>query len=96
VPTARGLPDRAHRAVEHARGVTDHPVLEHVARIGPVAYAAVHFLQLAGGVRAADADRTGALQAIGRAPGGGAVLWAVALGMIALARARYPDRDPPS
>ncbi|MGY1712698.1 DUF1206 domain-containing protein [Geodermatophilus sp. SYSU D00758] len=88
---ARPLLDRLHRAVAHAREVTDHPVLEHVARAGLVAYGLMHFLiaylalQLAWGVPAADADQTGAMQALHGAPAGPVLLWAVGLGMLALA-----------
>ena len=35
---------RIHRLVEHARGVTDHPVLAAVARLGLVAYGVLHLL----------------------------------------------------
>jgi hypothetical protein len=91
VPTSRSLLDRVHGIVERARGVTDHPVLTHVARVGLIAYGAMHLLigwlaaQLAWGVTGADADQTGALQTVGRGPGGQVLLWAIGLGMLALA-----------
>jgi Domain of Unknown Function (DUF1206) len=91
VPTPRSLLDRVHGAVGRARGVTDHPVLTHVARVGLIAYGVMHLLiawlaaQLAWGFRGADADQTGALQTIARTPGGTVVLWAIGLGMLALA-----------
>ena len=92
VPTAaRSLIDRLYRAVEHARGVTDHPVLAAVARVGLVAYGVVHLLigwlalQLARGASSADADQTGALQTLADSPGGVVLLWLVGLGLIALA-----------
>jgi hypothetical protein len=91
VPTPRSLLDRVHGIVERARGVTDHPVLTHVARVGLIAYGAMHLLigwlaaQLAWGVSGADADQTGALQTVGRGPGGQVLLWTIGLGMLALA-----------
>jgi len=91
VPAARSLLDRVHRVVEHAREVTDHPVLEAVARIGLVAYGAVHLLigwlavQLARGADRTDADQTGALQTVAESPGGRVLLWLIGLGMLALA-----------
>jgi hypothetical protein len=91
VPTPRSLLDRVHDIVERARGVTDHPVLTHVARVGLIAYGAMHLLigylaaQLAWGVSGADADQTGALQTVGRGPSGQALLWTIGLGMLALA-----------
>ena len=91
MPIARSLLDRLHAAVDNAREVTDHPVLEHLARVGLVAYGAMHLLigwlalQLARGIRGADADQTGALQTIGRTPGGQVLLWLIGLGLLGLA-----------
>ncbi|MGY1704872.1 DUF1206 domain-containing protein [Geodermatophilus sp. SYSU D00697] len=91
MPAARSLLDRVHRAVESARGVTDHPVLEAVARAGLVAYGAVHLLigwlavQLARGAGRTDADQTGALQTVAGTPGGLVLLWLIGLGLVALA-----------
>jgi Domain of Unknown Function (DUF1206) len=94
VPSARSLLDRVHGVVERARTVTDHPVLTHVARIGLIAYGAMHFLigylavRLAwrlGSDDGADADQTGALQTVADGPGGRVLLWAIGLGMLALA-----------
>lgn len=87
------LRERVHDAVERTREVTDHPVLEQLARIGLIAYAAVHgliawlALRLARGASpgSTDADQTGALQAVADGPGGTALLWAIGLGMLALA-----------
>ncbi|MPQ97213.1 DUF1206 domain-containing protein [Modestobacter sp. I12A-02628] len=90
-PTARALIDRVHRVVEHAREVTDHPVLEAVARVGLVAYGLVHLLigwlalQLARGSDRTDADQTGALQTVADSPGGVVALWLIGLGLLALA-----------
>jgi hypothetical protein len=87
----RSLLDRAHGVVDHAREVTDHPVLTHVARIGLIAYGAMHFLigylaiRLAWGLRGADADHTGALQTVADGPGGTLLVWTIGLGMLALA-----------
>jgi hypothetical protein len=91
VGTGRPLLDRVHGAVGRAREVTDHPVLTHVARVGLIAYGAMHLLigylaaRLAWGVRDADADQTGALQTVADGPGGALLLWAIGLGMLALA-----------
>jgi hypothetical protein len=91
VPSARPLLDRVHRLVEFARGVTDHPVLAAVARVGLVAYGVLHLLigwlavQLARGTGRTDADQTGALQAVAGTPGGTVLLWLIGLGMLALA-----------
>jgi hypothetical protein len=85
------LLDRVHGAVGRAREVTDHPVLTHVARVGLVAYGAMHLLigwlavRLAWGARDVDADQTGALKAVADGPGGSSLLWAIGLGMLALA-----------
>ncbi|MFW3172063.1 DUF1206 domain-containing protein [Geodermatophilus sp. CPCC 206100] len=91
MPSPRSLLDRVHRAVHHAREVTDHPVLEAVARIGLVAYGAVHLLigwlalQLARGSGRTDADQTGALHTVAGSPGGLVLLWLIGLGLLALA-----------
>jgi hypothetical protein len=87
----RSLLDRVHGAVGRAREVTDHPVLTHLARIGLIAYGAMHLLigwlaaRLAWGARGADADQTGALQTVADGPGGAVLLWTIGLGMLALA-----------
>ena len=88
---SRSLLDRAHRIVGWAREVTDSPVLTSVARVGLMAYGAMHLLigylaaRLAWGVRSADADQTGALQTVADGPGGSLLLWTIGLGMLALA-----------
>jgi hypothetical protein len=90
-PPTRSLLDRVHGAVDRAREVTDHPVLTHVARVGLIAYGAMHLLigwlaaRLAWGARGADADQTGALKTVGDGPGGILLLWTIGLGMLALA-----------
>jgi hypothetical protein len=79
------------RALESAREVTDHPVLAAAARIGLVAYGVVHLLigwltwQVSRGSEDTDADQTGALQAVSATPGGAVLLWAIGLGLVALA-----------
>jgi hypothetical protein len=91
VGAPRSFPDRAHRIVDRAREVTDHPVLTQVARVGLIAYGVMHFLigylaiRLAWGLRGADADQTGALQTVADGPGGSMLLWTIGLGMLALA-----------
>jgi hypothetical protein len=91
VTPGRSLLDRVHAVVERARTVTDHPVLDAVARVGLVAYGVMHLLiaylalRLAWDLRGADADQTGALQMVAAGPGGRALLWAIGLGMLALA-----------
>jgi len=78
-------------AVRGAREVTDHPVLTQVARVGLVAYGAMHLLigwlavRLAWGDRDVDADQTGALRTIADGPGGSALLWTIGIGLLALA-----------
>jgi hypothetical protein len=91
LPTLRTLRAGPGTGPQGLRAVTDHPVLTHVARIGLVAYGAMHFLigylaiRLAWGVRGADADQTGALQTVADGPGGAVLLWLIGLGMLALA-----------
>ena len=83
--------DRVHEVVGRAREVTDHPVLTHVARVGLIAYGAMHLLigwlaaRLAWGARGADADQTGALKTVADGPGGTVLLWTIGLGLLALA-----------
>lgn len=91
MPSTRSLLDRAHRVVDRAREVTDHPVLIHLARAGLIAYGAMHLLigylavRMAWRLRGADADQTGALQLVADGPGGEVLLWAIGLGMLSLA-----------
>lgn len=88
-----GLVQRVHDVVAHARGVTDHPLLTHLARVGLVAYGLLHVLigwlafQIAWSVQASpeDADQTGALQTIAATPGGLVLLWVIGLGLLSLA-----------
>jgi uncharacterized protein DUF1206 len=88
-----GVLRRVHDAIEHAREVTDHPVLTHLARVGLVAYGVMHVLigwlafQIAWSVQPdpEDADQTGALATIGSSPGGRVLLWVIGLGLLSLA-----------
>jgi hypothetical protein len=65
--------------------------LEHLARIGLIAFGAVHLLiawlalQLAWGGGGKSADQSGAMQTLTESPIGRPLLWVVAVGMIALA-----------
>lgn len=85
-----GTTDRATGAADRA-GNSD--TLEHLARVGLVAYGVVHLLiawlavQLAWGVGggAAQADQAGALATLAQQPFGTVLLWVVAVGMVALA-----------
>ncbi|TFV63784.1 DUF1206 domain-containing protein [Geodermatophilus sp. DF01-2] len=71
----------------------DSDTLEHLARVGLVAYGVVHLLitwlavQLAWGVggSAPQADQGGALATLAQQPFGAVLLWVVAAGMVALA-----------
>ncbi len=91
MPRARGVLGRLHRALDAAREVTDHPVLEALARAGLVAYGVVHLLigwltwRVSRGADGTDADQTGALQTVAAGPGGAVLLWAIGLGLVALA-----------
>jgi hypothetical protein len=79
--SAAGAADRA--------GNSD--ALEHLARVGLIAYGVVHLLiawlalQLAWGVGGESADQSGALTTLSESPIGKPLLWVVAVGMIALA-----------
>ncbi len=91
MPRARGVLGRLHRALDAAREVTDHPVLEALARAGLIAYGVVHLLigwltwRVSRGADGTDADQTGALQTVAAGPGGAVLLWAIGLGLVALA-----------
>jgi hypothetical protein len=83
---------RVHDVVAHAREVTDHPVLTHLARVGLVAYGVLHVLigwlafRIAWFVETSteDADQTGALATVGSSPGGRVLLWVIGLGLLSL------------
>lgn len=80
------------RAAGTAGRAGDSDALEHLARIGLVAYGVVHLLvawlalQLAwGGGSGASADQAGALATLAEQPLGRPLLWLLAVGLIALA-----------
>ncbi|MCW2701679.1 MAG: hypothetical protein JWQ45_3214 [Blastococcus sp.] len=91
MPSSRSLLDRVRSALGRVREVTDHPVLTQVARVGLVAYGAMHLLigylsiRLAWGLGSADADQTGALRIVAQSPGGSPLLWLIGLGLLSLA-----------
>ncbi|HEV7870054.1 MAG: conserved rane protein of unknown function [Modestobacter sp.] len=84
---------RVHDVVAHAREVTDHPVLTHVARVGLIAYGVLHVLigwlafRIAWFVQPSSevADQTGALATVASSPGGRVLLWVIGVGLLALA-----------
>jgi Domain of Unknown Function (DUF1206) len=70
----------------------DSDALEHLARVGLIAYGVVHLLiawlalQLAwGGGSGESADQSGALSTLSESPIGKPLLWVIAVGMVALA-----------
>jgi hypothetical protein len=81
------------RAAGAAGRAGDSDALEHLARIGLIAYGVVHLLvawlavQLAWGVggSAAQADQGGALATLAQQPFGTVLLWVIAIGFVALA-----------
>jgi hypothetical protein len=72
-------------------GAADGDGLEHLARVGLLAYGVVHLivawlaLQLAWGTSTESADQSGALSTLAESPLGKPLLWIVAVGLIALA-----------
>ncbi|TQN42023.1 uncharacterized protein DUF1206 [Blastococcus colisei] len=78
-------------ALGTARQAGDSDALEHLARVGLLAYGVVHLLvawlalQLAWGGGGESADQSGAMQTLAESPIGKPLLWVVAVGMIALA-----------
>ncbi|GAA4537303.1 DUF1206 domain-containing protein [Pseudonocardia xishanensis] len=69
--------------------VTDHPVVDGLARVGLVAYGLVHLLIAVLAIRIAfggtgKADKTGALQTVAATGAGRVVLWLVVGGLVAL------------
>ena len=79
------------RAAGAAGRAGDSDALEHLARIGLVAYGVVHLLlawlalQLAWGGGGQEASQSGAMATVSESPVGKPLLWVIALGMIALA-----------
>ncbi len=86
--SAQGTARSAMGAADEA-GQSD--TLEHLARIGLIAYGVVHLLvawlalQLAWGSGGESADQSGAMRTLAESPVGKPLLWVVAVGMIALA-----------
>src|SRR3712207_2403130 len=85
---AESVAGSALRGVRHA-GKGD--ALEHLARVGLLAYGVVHLLvawlalQLAWGGGGQSADQSGAMATVADSPVGKPLLWVIAVGMIALA-----------
>lgn len=80
---------RAHGSVGSAPDLDDG--LEHLARVGLIAYGLVHLalawlaLRLAWGTSSEPADQSGALETLADSPAGTPLLWVLAVGLIALA-----------
>jgi hypothetical protein len=78
-------------AQDTAREAADSDALEHLARVGLIAYGLVHLLvawlalQLAWGGGGQSADQSGAMATLAQQPFGTPLLWGTALGLIALA-----------
>src|SRR5919107_1748623 len=79
-------------AMGTARQAGDSDALEHLARIGLLAYGVMHLLvawlalQLAwGGGGGESADQSGAMQTLAESPLGKPLLWIIAVGLVALA-----------
>ena len=78
-------------AQDAARRAGNSDALEHLARVGLIAYGVVHLLvawlalQLAWGVGGESADQSGAMATLAESPLGKPLLWVVAIGLIALA-----------
>jgi hypothetical protein len=78
-------------AQDTAREAAESDTLEHLARVGLLAYGLVHVLvawlalQLAWGGGGGSADQSGAMSTLAQQPFGTPLLWMTALGLIALA-----------
>ncbi|RBY91021.1 DUF1206 domain-containing protein [Blastococcus sp. TF02A-30] len=81
----------AQRSAGRVLGAADGDGLEHLARVGLIAYGVVHLLlawlalQLAWGGGDQQADQSGAMATLAESPLGKPLLWIVAVGLIALA-----------
>jgi len=81
----------ARSAMGNVRGAGDSDALEHLARVGLIAYGVVHLLvawlalQLAWGGGGESADQSGAMATVAESPVGKPLLWIIAIGLIALA-----------
>lgn len=77
--------------LEVAREAGDSDALEHLARVGLLAYGVVHLLvawlavQLAWGLGGQSADQSGAMATLAEQPFGTPLLWVLAVGLVALA-----------
>ena len=78
-------------AMGSARRAGDSDGLEHLARVGLIAYGVVHLLvawlalQLAWGGGGGSADQSGSMRTLAESPVGKPLLWVLAIGLIALA-----------
>ncbi|WP_369130203.1 DUF1206 domain-containing protein [Modestobacter roseus] len=74
-----------------AQQAGDSDALEHLARVGLIAYGVVHLLiawlalQLAWGGGSGSADQSGAMATLAQQPFGQVLLWVLAIGLVALA-----------
>ncbi|HEY9566150.1 MAG TPA: DUF1206 domain-containing protein [Nocardioides sp.] len=74
-----------------ARKVDDSEAIDHLARVGLLAFGVVHLvmgwlsIQLAIGDREGKADSNGAIQQLAEQPFGKALVWAIGIGMVLLA-----------
>src|SRR5687768_7714099 len=81
----------ARSGMSNVRGAGDSDALEHLARVGLIAYGVVHLLvawlalQLAWGGGGESADQSGAMATVAESPVGKPLLWIIAIGLIALA-----------
>ena len=81
----------ARSAMGNVRGAGDSEGLEHLARVGLIAYGVVHLLvawlalQLAWAGGGESADQSGAMATVAESPVGKPLLWIIAIGLIALA-----------
>lgn len=78
-------------ASQTARAVDNHPAVDHVARVGLIAFGVVHLvmgwlaISLAFGDRQGSADNSGAIRQLAEQPFGTVIVWAVGIGMGLLA-----------
>lgn len=85
------MANTARDAGDTARRAADSKPLEALARVGLIAYGVVHLLvgwialQVAWGGSGENADQSGALQTLAQQPFGPALLWLIAVGLVALA-----------
>ena len=86
-----GVRGGAGSPADSATRAGDSDALEHLARVGLVAYGLVHLLiawlalQLAWGTSGAQADQSGALATLAQQPLGEPLLWVLGVGLVALA-----------